>query len=80
MTAYQRYSADVPRNADPVGLVEIAQRLGVERQTAKTWKLRNLLPTPPWVVSGAPAWDWPDIERWATKTGRFPPRKDEPKT
>lgn len=73
MAAYQRYSADVPRNADPVGLADIAQRLGVERQTAKTWKLRKLLPEPAWHASGSPLWDWPDIERWAKKTGRLAP-------
>ena len=62
-------------NADPVGLVEIAKRLGVERQTAKTWKLRKLLPDAPWIVSGAPAWDWPDIVKWAQATGRWPPKE-----
>ncbi len=57
--------------ADPVGLVEIAQRLGVKRQTAKDWKQRGLLPPPPWTVSGSPAWDWSQIEKWARETGRL---------
>jgi predicted DNA-binding transcriptional regulator AlpA len=56
---------------EPVGLAEIAQRLGVERQTAKQWNLRKLLPPPRWTVSGSPAWEWSDIEKWARKTGRL---------
>lgn len=61
-----------PPVADPVGIAEIAKRLGVERGTAKQWNLRKLLPPPRWTVSGAPAWEWRDIERWARKTGRLP--------
>ena len=56
--------------ADPVGLAEMADRLGVARQTAKQWRLRGVLPEPKWTVSGSPAWDWQDIERWARQTGR----------
>lgn len=60
------------REVTPVGLVEIAQRLGVQRQTAVAWRVRKLLPDPRWTVSGAPAWDWQeDIEPWAKETGRF---------
>ena len=58
---------------DPVGLSEIADRLGVARQTAKQWRLRGVLPEPKWTVSGSPAWDWVDVQRWARKTGRLPP-------
>ncbi len=57
--------------ADPVGLLEIAARLGVARQTAKGWRLEGLLPPPRWTVSGYPAWEWKDVERWARKTGRL---------
>jgi len=57
---------------DPVGLVEIAERLGVKRETANQWSWRGLLPAPRWTVSGAPAWDWRlDIEPWARSTGRL---------
>ena len=56
--------------AEPVGLAEIAERLGVQRKTAVMWRQRALLPEPRWTVSGSPAWDWPDIERWAVATGR----------
>ena len=57
--------------ADPVGLSDIADRLGVARQTAKSWNHRGLLPEPKWRASGGPLWNWPDIERWARKTGRL---------
>lgn len=59
-------------NADPVGLADLAKRLGVQRQTAKDWKQRGLLPAPRWYASDAPLWDWDaDIEPWARKTGRL---------
>lgn len=56
----------------PVGLVEIADRLGVKRATVDQWKLRGLLPEPRWTVGGRPAWAWRDIEQWAEDTGRAP--------
>lgn len=56
--------------ADPVGIAEIADRLGVKRQTAVMWNYRKLLPAARWTVSGQPAWDWPDIQKWAEATGR----------
>ena len=59
------------KNCDPVGSDDIAQRLGVASQTVKTWKLRGVLPPPTWTVSGRPAWNWPDIERWARETKRL---------
>ena len=59
-------------DVDPVGLVEIAERLGIIRQTADTWRQRGLLPPPRWTVGGRPAWTWADIEEWARETGRLP--------
>jgi hypothetical protein len=56
---------------EPVGLAEIADRLGVKRQTAAVWRTRKVLPDPKWTVSGAPAWNWPDIAAWARETGRL---------
>lgn len=56
--------------ADPVGLAEIAERLGVARSTVDQWRQRRLLPNPQWTVGGRPAWDWPVIDAWATATGR----------
>jgi hypothetical protein len=54
-----------------VGLVEIAERLGVPRSHVDQWKWRGVLPEARWIVGGRPAWEWPDIERWARETGRL---------
>lgn len=59
----------------PVGIPEIAERLKVERATVDQWRQRGVFPEPKWTVGGRPAWEWNDIEKWATKTGRWPPRK-----
>lgn len=56
---------------EPVGLVEIAQRLNVQRNTAKVWHARGLLPAHRWTVSGNPAWNWPEVKAWAQQTGRM---------
>lgn len=66
---------------EPVGLVEIADRLGVSRSAVDLWRFRDKdaakhpdrerMPEPRWTVGGRPAWNWSDIERWARKTGRL---------
>ncbi len=56
---------------DPVGELEIGQRLGVRAQTVAQWHYRGQLPLPRWTVSGRPAWNWPDIARWARQTGKL---------
>lgn len=56
---------------DPVGLVEIADRLGVPRRNVDRWRERGVLPDPDWTVGGRPAWDWSTIEDWARATGRL---------
>jgi predicted DNA-binding transcriptional regulator AlpA len=58
------------KDCEPVGLAEIAERLGVKRATADIWRNRGLLPEPRWTVGGRPAWNWPDIAKWAESTGR----------
>lgn len=58
----------------PVGLEEIAQRLGIKRNTADQWRQRGLLPQPEWPVGGRPAWPWGVIAAWAWRTGRLPVR------
>lgn len=63
--------ADDPANCEPVGIAEIADRLGVKRPTVDIWRQRNLLPEPRWTVGGRPAWNWPDIQGWAEETGRL---------
>lgn len=60
---------------DPVGLVDIAERLGVTSGTARMWSQRNVLPEPRWRISGRPAWNWAEVWQWAQETGRTePPR------
>jgi len=56
---------------DPVGLTEIAERLGVRTRTAYTWRDRELLPDPDWFISDRPVWRWATIKRWAIDTGRL---------
>jgi hypothetical protein len=59
-------------NDEPVGGLEIADRLDVKRETVAMWKQRGLLPPARWTVSGEDAWDWhQDIEPWAKETHRL---------
>jgi excisionase family DNA binding protein len=57
-------------DTEPVGLAEIAERLGVTRSTVDQWRHRGVLPEPRWTVGGRPAWDWTTIAEWAKDTGR----------
>lgn len=61
-------NSNVPLDmVDPVGAVEIAQRLDVSRRTVDSWRQRGDavgFPPPRWTVGGRPAWDWSDIESW----------------
>lgn len=50
---------------EPVGIVEIAERLGYPRPTIDQWRARGIFPEPKGLVGGRPAWDWPDIQAWA---------------
>ena len=58
---------------DPVGIAEVADRLGVPRHQVDVWRNRARMPEPTWVIGGRPAWDWPIIEEWARDTGRGSP-------
>lgn len=62
---------------DPVGPVEIAQRLGVTLNTVHSWRTRSRvaergkgLPAPEATCSNTPLWSWATIEAWARDTGR----------
>lgn len=61
------------RPCEPVGIIEIAHRLGVARATVDQWRQRGIgFPEPRWTVGGRPAWNWDDdIEPWARATGRL---------
>lgn len=55
----------------PVGIPEIADRLGVTRDAVNQWRKRNLgFPAPAWTVGGRPCWAWQDVHQWAKTTGR----------
>jgi predicted DNA-binding transcriptional regulator AlpA len=60
---------------DVVGQKEVADRLGVERQTVRQWAARGLLPPREFTVSGGPAWRWSTIQKWSEKTGH--PKRNE---
>ncbi len=55
---------------EPVGVGDVAKRLGVARVTVDAWRKRQLLPEPRWRVGGRPAWAWGDVLAWAKRTGR----------
>lgn len=54
----------------PVGIAEIAEMLGVSRNTVDQWRHRGDLPGPRWTVGGRPAWEADTIRQWAETTGR----------
>jgi len=56
-----------------VGAAEIAQRLGVKRpQVVHDWRRRHAdFPEPVATLEQAMVWSWPDVARWAKKTGRL---------
>lgn len=65
---------EVPKvkdTADPVGIPEIADRLGVERHTVDQWGFRGYLPERDYTVGGGPAWEWASIYDWAVETERL---------
>ncbi len=59
---------------DLVGAAEIARRLGVgKRQVVHTWRRRypDDFPEPIAELEQTLVWAWPDVERWARRTGRL---------
>ncbi len=60
--------------ADMVSMAEIAERLGVSRQTVARWQRRGLLPDPSSYAGDEPEWDWHGGEEWARATGRLAPQ------
>lgn len=56
-----------------VGAAEVAQRLGVARpQVVHDWRRRHAdFPQPVATLKQAMVWHWPDVERWARRTGRL---------
>lgn len=58
--------------ADPVGVLEVAARLGVEDRSVHQWLHRNRLPAADYeTVNGSRAWEWRKILWWAGETNRL---------
>lgn len=64
------------RQPEPVGVVEIADRLGVTRKHVEAWRTRGragrAFPSPRWTVGGRPAWEWSAVADWHEKTKKSP--------
>lgn len=73
------------KKGDPVGIHEIADRLGVKVVTVRLWRWQATkgegppLPEPEYTVSGSPAWEWDTFLRWAGEHGHIhqAPNADE---
>ena len=61
---------------DLIGLKEIAELLGVARQTPRIWRHRGILPEPAAELSSGPVWYRSTILEWSQRTGH--PRKGQP--
>jgi predicted DNA-binding transcriptional regulator AlpA len=63
----------VGHDAPLVGAAEIAARIGVKRpQVVHDWRRRYPdFPPPVATLRQALVWNWPDVERWAKRTGRL---------
>jgi hypothetical protein len=58
--------------ADPVGIIELSERLGVKLPTGHTWRNRGILPPPDYTsINGSRAWEWHTILKWAGETGHI---------
>lgn len=57
-----------------VGASEIRKRLGLTRtQVVHVWRSRYVdFPKPVAALDMGLVWYWPEVERWARKTGRLP--------
>ena len=58
-------------NVHLLGLMEIADLLGVQHETCHRWRFRGIMPEPDWTVSGTPVWERATITAWARETGRL---------
>lgn len=57
--------------SEPVGVVDIAHRLGVKPGTVHAWVQRDEdFPIPRWEIGGQRLYSWPSVRAWAEATGR----------
>jgi len=57
---------------EPVGVVEIAERLDVKVDTVHHWRIRHAdtFPASRGTVGGNPWYSWAEVRRWAVAHGR----------
>ena len=62
-----------------VGTAEIAERLGLAYpETVHSWRRRYPdFPQPVAELRQGLIWNWPDVERWARRTGRLTEKETE---
>jgi len=61
---------------DPVGVIEIAERLGVQDRSVHMMRRRGVIPAPHYdQINGSRAWEWRTVLWWAGETGRLRNRK-----
>ncbi len=66
--------------ADPVGVREIAERLGASRKTVWKWTNQGIFPDAEYpAVNTFPAWEWETVLRWVGDSRRLhhPPARVE---
>jgi hypothetical protein len=62
----------MPTMSDPVGIKELAARLGSNRRTIWVWRDEKLMPQPDYAfVNNYPAWEWAKVLKWAGDSGRL---------
>jgi hypothetical protein len=60
------------RCGDPVGALEMSERLGVKDRSIHMMRRRGQLPEPDYgQVNGSRAWEWGTVLWWAGETGRL---------
>lgn len=72
---YRPFLVPLPKSAepcgDPVGVQEIAERLGLESRSVHMIGRRGQLPEPDFTTNGFRAWEWRKILWWAGETERL---------
>jgi len=53
-----------------LGIHEVADMFGVQRDTVDKWRSRDLMPDPDEVLHAGPVWWETTLIQWARKTGR----------
>ncbi len=64
--------SDIGECGDPVGVLEMAERLGMKDRSIHMVRRRGQLPKPDYeTVNGSRAWEWSTILWWAGETDRL---------